>query len=64
MTTPVNDERLAKLLTAAVEAMCDLAATLTDDVSNETADDLMAIRLRLLDALCEFTDAGQMPPNR
>jgi uncharacterized protein YutE (UPF0331/DUF86 family) len=55
MTTPLNDERLAKLLTTAVEAMCDLAATLTDDVSDETAEELMAIRRRLLDALVEFT---------
>jgi hypothetical protein len=57
-----NDERLARLdrlLTTAVEAMCDLASTLMDDVSNETAEDLMEIRLRLLDALVEFTDARQ-----
>ncbi len=58
MAPRTNDERLArleKLLTAAAEAMCDLCATLTDDVSAETAEDLASIRLQLLDALVDFT---------
>jgi hypothetical protein len=58
MAPQTNDERLArleKLLTAAAEAMCDLCATLTDDVSNETAEDLMSIRGTLLQALVKFT---------